>query len=119
VVVDDYLLVADDRGTASCFDTRTGDRHWRARLGSGFSASLVHGNNRVYFIANDGTTKIVEPGREFRLLCENPLGERVSASPAISDGQLFIRGQESLFCIGQSTSRSRPSADPGTTEDEH
>ncbi len=41
VVVDKYLLVADDRGTANCFDTATGNRHWQARLGNHYSASLV------------------------------------------------------------------------------
>ncbi len=99
VVVGDFLLVADDRGTANCLDTRTGDRHWQARLGNGFNASLVHANGLVYFIAKDGKTKVVRPGKKLEVMAENPLGQYVSASPAISKGQLFIRGEESLFCI--------------------
>ncbi|MCP4191547.1 MAG: PQQ-binding-like beta-propeller repeat protein [Planctomycetaceae bacterium] len=99
VVINNFLLIADDRGTANCFDTKTGKRHWQERLGSGFSASMIHAKGLSYFIANDGRTKIVRPGAKLEIVKENELGEAVSASPAISDGQLFIRSHNSLFCI--------------------
>jgi hypothetical protein len=47
-------------------------------------------------------TTLVEAGPEFKVLDRNPLGENVQASPAISQGQLFIRTEKSLFCIGGS-----------------
>ncbi len=100
VVLDGYLVVADDRGTANCFDAATGERHWQARFGKGFHASLVHAGGLVYLIAKDGETTVLRPGTEPEVVARNPLGEYVSASPAISDGHLFIRGEESLFCIG-------------------
>jgi outer membrane protein assembly factor BamB len=46
VLCGDYLLVADDRGTANCFERRTGNRVWNARLGNGFHASLVTADRR-------------------------------------------------------------------------
>lgn len=104
VVLDGYLLVADDRGTANCFDTATGERHWQTRFGKGFSASLVHAGGLAYFIAQDGETTVVRPAEEPEVVAKNPLGEYVSASPAISDGQLFIRGERSLFCIDSAAS---------------
>ncbi len=100
VVVDEYLLVADDRGTANCFDTATGKRHWQARLGNHYSASLVSAEGLVHFLADDGTTKIVRPGPKPQIVAENPLGEYCNASPAISRGQIFIRGERHLYCIG-------------------
>jgi outer membrane protein assembly factor BamB len=44
--------------------------------------------------------RVVRAGAEFRLLAENNLGEGVIASPAISGGEIFIRGEKHLFCIG-------------------
>lgn len=99
IVLDRYLIVADDRGTGNCFDAHTGQRLWQARLGSGFNASLVHAKGLAYLVATDGTTKVIRPGKQLDIVSENRLGERVSASPAISQGQLFIRSHQSLYCI--------------------
>lgn len=101
VVVGQHLLVADDRGTANCFDTATGDRLWQGRLGNKFNASLTTAAGLVYFLADDGTMKIVKPGNKLNVVAENKLGEVCSASPALSQGQLFIRGEQHLFCIGK------------------
>jgi outer membrane protein assembly factor BamB len=100
VVVGDYLVVADDRGTANCFDATTGERLWQERLGSHFSASLVTANGLVYLTADDGQTKVVRPSRELEVVAENPLGEHCSSSPAIAHGCLFLRGEKHLYCIG-------------------
>ena len=100
VVLNGYLLVADDRGTANCFDAKTGERHWQGRLGRHFSTSLITANGLVYFVADDGLTKLVRPGKELEVVAENPLGEFTYSSPAISDGQLFMRGEDNLYCIG-------------------
>lgn len=106
-VIGSYLLVPDDRGTANCFDTRTGTRHWQERLGSHYSASLVTAGGLVYFLADDGVMKIVRPGPELEIVAENPLGEYSFASPAISQGKLFIRGEKHLYCIGQKPAANR------------
>jgi outer membrane protein assembly factor BamB len=101
VVVDDLLFVADDRGIAHCFDTANGEHLWRERLGTHYSASLVTANGLVYFTADDGATVVVKADRSANILEENQLGERVYASPAISGGQIYIRGTDHLFCIGE------------------
>ena len=100
VLTGDYLLVADDNGTVNCFEAKTGTRQWRTRMGKHYSASLVTAGGLTYFLADDGVTKIVRPGAEENVVAENPLGEFCYASPAISDGQIFIRGEKHLFCIG-------------------
>ena len=107
VLVDNYLIVADDRGTANCFETAKGERIWQGRMGSHFSASLVTAGGLVYFQADDGKTKVVKPGKDMEIVSENELGERSYASPAISEGQFFIRGEKHLFCIGTTKTASR------------
>ena len=51
---------------------------------------------------NEGKTYVVKAGREFKLLATNPLGERITASPAISGNELIYRTDSHLYCIGQS-----------------
>lgn len=102
VVLDGHLIVADDRGTANCFDAKTGEALWKERIGQHFSASLIHANGLAYLIADDGVTTIVRPGPKLDVVAENSLGEFCFASPAISDGQLFIRGEKNLYCIEES-----------------
>ena len=101
VVVDDLLFIADDRGIAHCFDAANGDHVWRERLGRHFSASLVTANDLVYFTTDDGITMLLKAGREAEIVQTNELGEWVYASPAISDGRIYLRGTDHLFCIGK------------------
>ena len=46
---------------------------------------------------------VIKPGPKFEILAENELGEATSASPAIYDGHLFLRGEEHLFCIAKNS----------------
>lgn len=105
IVVGDYLVVADDRGTANCFDTKTGKRHWQTRMGKHYSASLVSAEGLVYFLADDGVMKVLRPGPKPEVLEENELGENVYSSPAIAGGELFVRGERHLFCISESNGK--------------
>ncbi len=100
VLAGKYLFVADDRGIANCFDTRTGDRIWRERMGRHYSASLVTAGGLVYFFDDDGICKIVRPGDKPEVIAENRLGQSCYASPAISGGQIYVRGATDLFRIG-------------------
>lgn len=104
VLADGHLIIADDRGTANCFVAATGQRLWQERLGNHYSGSLVTAGGLVYLIADDGTTKIVKPGPKLEVVAENPLGEFCYSSPAISQGQLFIRGEKHLYCVGKRVS---------------
>ena len=96
-----YLLVAADDGIATCYQAVSGQPQWTARLGKHYSASLVSAAGLVYFLADDGIMKVVRPGKELDVVAENPLGEFCYASPAISQGQLLIRGERHLYCIGK------------------
>ncbi len=106
VVIGPYLIVADDRGTANCFDTETGKRHWQARLSTHFSSSLVTAGGIGYLIADSGETTLVRPDDDLEIVRTNDLGEQVFASPAISNGRLFIRAERHLYCIQSPNSKS-------------
>jgi outer membrane protein assembly factor BamB len=101
IVEGEYFLVVSDSGIGSCFLGETGERVWMKRLGTHFSTSLVSAEGLVYFLCDDGTMTVVRPGREFDVVATNELGEEAYASPAISNGQMFIRGLRHLYCIGQ------------------
>ena len=101
IAVGDYFLAVSDGGIAICLEAKTGKRVWQQRLGKGHSAAPVTAGGLVYFVSDLGVTRVVRPGAKFALIAENPLGERSYASPAISRGQIFIRGEKHLFCIGR------------------
>ena len=95
-----YLLMVADSGIASCFEARTGKRHWMERLPGGHSPSPVSADGLVYFVSARGVTTIIRPRETFAVIAKNELGEPVSASPAISQGQIFLRTHQHLYCIG-------------------
>ncbi len=94
-----YFLVVADNGVATCFEAKTGKSCWRERLGPHYSASLVSANGLVYFLSDKGVMTVVKPGEELEIVARNELGENTYASPAISDGQIFLRGAKHLYCI--------------------
>ncbi len=94
-----YFLVVADTGAATCFEAKTGKSYWRERLGPHYSASLVSANGLVYFLSDKGVMTVVKPGAELEIVARNKLGENTYASPAISDGQMFLRGAKHLYCI--------------------
>ena len=85
----------------TCVDAKTGKQVWKERVGRDFYASPVAAAGRVYFTAREGVVKVVRSGREFEILAENEMGEPIVASPAISGGQIFLRGEKHLYCIGR------------------
>ncbi len=101
VAVGNYFLNVSDNGIATCFDAASGKPHWVERIGPHFSASAVHAGGLAYFLADKGTTTIIRPGDKLDVVAVNELGEHTYASPAISDGQIFLRGEKHLYCIGE------------------
>ncbi len=100
-----YFFVVSDRNTSengmvSCIEAKTGKRIWMERLGRHFSASPVWAGDYLYFLDDDGTTHVLKAGPKFEVVSRNPLGEQSRASPAISQGQIFIRAEKQLYCIG-------------------
>ena len=102
LVVGDEVYVVGDTGIATCLDVRTGERRWRERLWGNYSASPLFVDDRIYFQSEEGITTVVEPGTMFRELARNELDGRTLATPAVSNGSVFIRTDTHLYRISES-----------------
>jgi outer membrane protein assembly factor BamB len=101
-----YVYAINDRGIMWCLDAKTGKEiYGRQRLRPAtYSGSAVLADGKIYITDEDGVTSVVQAGPTFAKLAENDLGEYTLSSPAISDGQIFIRTESFLYAIGKRTS---------------
>ncbi|HWQ32329.1 MAG TPA: PQQ-binding-like beta-propeller repeat protein [Blastocatellia bacterium] len=97
-----YFYSVSDNGVMWCLDAKTGKEiYGRQRLRSGtYSSSPVLADGKIYISNEDGLTTVIKAGPQFEVLAENELGDYCLSSPAISDGQIFIRTSKFLYCIG-------------------
>ena len=98
-----YFYVVNDRGIMFCLDAKTGaEVYAQQRLKPGaYSGSPVLADGKIYITNEDGLTTVAAAGPKFEVLAENPLNDYVLSSPAISDGQIFIRTTQHLYAIGK------------------
>lgn len=97
------LYISKNNGVYVVFDARTGERHYQRRLGdgaTGFTASLVAGDGKIYFTSEEGDVYVVKAGTTFELLATNPIGQVTLATPAISEGVIYFRTLKGLIAIG-------------------
>jgi outer membrane protein assembly factor BamB len=100
-----YFYVINDRGIMWCLDAKSGTPLYeRQRLRpSTYTASPVLADGRIYITNEDGVTSVIQAGPKFVVLAENDLEEYTLSSPAVSEGQIFIRTDRALYAIGQRT----------------
>jgi outer membrane protein assembly factor BamB len=93
----------DDRGVVHCLDARTGEIVWGPERiePATYSSSPVLADGKIYMSNEDGKTVVIKAGPEFEVLAVNELEGYTLSSPAISDGQIFLRTAEWLYCIGK------------------
>jgi outer membrane protein assembly factor BamB len=99
----DYLYVVRWNGILSAYEARTGTRAYQQRLGEGtsaFTASLVASGGHLYVTSEDGEVFVVKAGPAHELVATNQLGAPMFATPAISDGRLFIRTKDEVLAFG-------------------
>ena len=102
VVYEDLLYLLSNQGVLSAYDAKTGERVYQERVagkGGAFSASPVAADGKLYLSGEDGEVFVVRAGRKPEWLATNPMGEVLMATPAISDGIVFVRGIKHLFAI--------------------
>ena len=99
VYVKPYLYMVTEKGILNCLDAATGKEVWQERLPGSYAASPIYAGGNLYFLSDSGETTIVEPGPKFKIIAQNPLGERCQASIAVANGRLFIRTEGNLYCI--------------------
>ncbi len=104
VIVDGNIYILNETGVAWCLDLETGERKWQHRLGKakGWS-SMTFAAGHIYVANMDGTTFVLQPDpTECKVVAENSLAELTRGSLAFSNGQIFLRTYEHLYCIGDS-----------------
>ncbi|HLX42326.1 MAG TPA: PQQ-binding-like beta-propeller repeat protein [Bryobacteraceae bacterium] len=103
VLSDGKLYVLTDSGMLSCFDAKTGKAYYQQqRLGKpyNFKASPVAAGGKLYLASEEGDVIVVNMGEKFEVVATNTLeNQTFIGSPAIVDGEIYLRGQNALFCI--------------------
>jgi outer membrane protein assembly factor BamB len=97
------LYVLANNGVFDAYDLKTGKEIYRQRLplvGSGFSASPVAADGKIYLSNEDGDMLVVRAGSSFQHIATNSIGELLMATPALSAGVMYVRGQSTLFAVG-------------------
>lgn len=100
-VYGDELFVCRDNGVISCWDAKTGEKHWHHRMtaGVGYTASGIAADGKLYYPSEEGDVHVVKAGKEYELLAVNALGETCMAAPAASEGMLFFRTRSKLIAV--------------------
>ena len=101
VVYGDYLYLGNSNGVLRCFHALTGQKVYERRLAAGASilSSLVAADGKIYCASENGTVYVVSAGPNFKLLAQNKMGQPCFATPAISEGVLFLRTTQRLIAI--------------------
>jgi hypothetical protein len=100
----DYIYLMTGNGSITCLDAKTGKMVYegaRVPKSTMFMASPVAFEGKILLTSEAGDTFVLKAGPQHEVLRTNSLGEPVYASPAIADGNIFIRGEQHLYAIGK------------------
>ena len=104
LIYDGILYVLGNNGVFDAYELNTGAEVYRQRLatiGDGYSASPVASDGRIYLSSEDGDITVVQAGREFKALATYSMGDLLMATPALSDGVMYVRTAKTLFAIAR------------------
>ncbi len=102
IVYGDLFYVCSNQGVMTAYNAKTGERVYQQRLadrGGAFTSSIVASDGKLYLSSEDGEIFVVKAGAKHELLSANPMGETIMATPAISEGILFVRGINHMFAV--------------------
>lgn len=103
----DLLFIVADNGIAQCLDAHNGTVHWKQRLPGDYKASPLAADGRIYFLNTSGTATVVAADSRFQRLAENQIDDETIASPAVSQGRIYLRGRRHLWAIGPAAGSGR------------
>jgi len=95
-----YVYVATTYAVLACIDAKTGVLKWEYEAKAGFYSSPMIASGKLYIFDTSGRAYVFATGGESKLLASPNLGEKVFATPAFSEGKIYIRGVKNLYCIG-------------------
>ena len=89
-----------DNGIVSCIDIKTGEPHWRQRVGGIYYSSPIRVGDRIYGTSTEGEVVVLAASGDYRMLARNSLGEGTCATPAIANGVMYLRHAVALDVAG-------------------
>lgn len=101
VANDEFLFLATANGDVACYNAMKGDTLWARYYLDQFYASPVIADDKVWFLDRSGIMHIVTAGDKYELIAEPALGEETDCTPAFSEGELYIRAKENIYCISE------------------
>ncbi len=101
VIVGGHVYLVNENGVAQCMELQTGKTLWTERATTNTWSSLVLAEGRIYVTSQKGETVVLAAKPEFQVLARNPLNERAQASIAVSNGDIFIRTYNNLWCFSR------------------
>ncbi len=103
LIYNNLVFLAGEKGDLTCLDAKTGEEyfHQRRMMKDKQRATPVGANGNVYINGRDGTVFVIKADKELKVLAENELGEELTASPAISNGVIYIRTFNALYAFGK------------------
>jgi outer membrane protein assembly factor BamB len=102
ILVGDLLYLSTDRGILTALDAKTGEVRYeggRVPVPATFTASMVAFGDKILQSSEDGDVFVIQAGAEHKVIATNKLGEPIFASPALSNGVIYIRGEKHLYAI--------------------
>src|ERR1700752_4135868 len=101
IIYGDFYYVCADNGVVTAYNAKSGERIYQERLPSSFSASPIAADGKLYFASEDGDVFVVKAGPKYELLATNVMGQPLMATPAISDGVIFLRSKDFVYAVGE------------------
>jgi outer membrane protein assembly factor BamB len=113
IVYGDYLYTCSNNGVLTCYDAKTGEQIYRERVAgqsNSFTASPVAADGRLYLAGEDGDMFVVKAGPKYELIATNPMSEVMMATPAISEGMIFVRTISHVYGIADASATKQKAA---------
>lgn len=100
IVYKDWLFMWSDQGIASCLNKSTGEVIWQQRIGGNYFSSPICIDGKLYCVDLDGKVVVIAASDEYAVLARNDLGQPTKATPAVSNGTLYLRTESRLYSLG-------------------
>jgi outer membrane protein assembly factor BamB len=99
VANDSFLFMTTGNGDAVCYNAQTGDTLWTTYFDNPFYSSPIICDNKVWMLDRSGIMYIADAEGKLNIISKSSVGEHTDASPAFSEGKIYIRGKQNLYCI--------------------